>query len=46
MLFEVGIDSGADSRMEVRCAESFEQLEALQLVLDRVFHFRESNLDA
>src|SRR4249920_2633917 len=46
MLFEVGVDGGPDRRMEVRCAESVEQLEALQLVFDGILHFREANLDA
>ena len=42
MLGEVRIDSGADGRVEDVGPELIEQLEALQLVLDGVFHFGEA----
>jgi len=41
VLREVSIDSGADGRMESVSTDLLEQSEALQLVLNRIFHFRE-----
>lgn len=46
VLFEVGVDGGAHRWIKVRSSETLEQFEALQLVLDRVFHFRKSHLDS
>src|SRR3954447_21214914 len=46
MLSEVGVDGGAHGGMEAGRAEALEQLEALQLVLDRILHLGEPQLDA
>lgn len=44
VLFKVSIDGGTEGGMER--AEAIQHLEALQLVLDRVLHLRETQLDA
>ena len=46
VLFEVSIDRGAYGGMETLGTEALEQPEAFQLVLDRVLHFGEPQLDA
>jgi hypothetical protein len=45
VLREVSIDCGADGRMESVSPDLVEQSEALQLVLNRIFHFRELQLN-
>jgi len=45
VLPEVSIDCGADGRMESVSPDLIEQPETLQLVLNRIFHFRELQLD-
>src|SRR6478672_4660244 len=46
ILLKVGIDRGAYGWVEVRGTEALEQLEALELVLHRVLHFRKLKFDA
>ncbi|MCY1379985.1 hypothetical protein D9M69_677590 [compost metagenome] len=46
MIVEVVIHGGAHGGLEDVVAEHFQQSEAAELVLDRVLHFREMQLDA
>src|SRR5262249_57988769 len=44
VLFEVGVDRGADGRMEAALAETRVELKALQLVLDQYINLSEVQL--
>src|SRR6185503_11679575 len=46
VLFEVGVHGGAHGGVEACGTETVEQFETLQLVLDRILHFREAHFDA